>query len=315
MKPLSILFLVFVLVISGCGCCQPDIALHHLFAGKDSTAPTLISWEMTDPKTVRITFDEPVRLTTTPFSIAKNRIIAQAVSKTVLTLALENAMELASSDTLEGRIEDLSGNSRHFSLTLWAKNPNPAMLLINEFTTKGSAANPDRVELVVTARGNLAGLTLYAGTAHSYSDRIVFGDQWVEKGRYLVVSFKESDNNTSEYCSEELQGLGTNNGCLSLALSPEWESPVIDAVVWGNMSTTTFEGFGSAALLAQVNYLHEKGQWYSTQSKDSIDSTSSTATRSFCRYRFVDTNNAEDWYICDTREASFGEINSEKRYE
>jgi hypothetical protein len=270
---------------------------------------------MADPQTIRITFDESVRMTTTPFSITDNRIVTQTVTKSTLTLVLERPMALATSDTLEGRIEDLSGNSRHFSIEIWAKNPTPAMLLINEFTTKGTTTNPDRVELVVTARGNLAGLTLYVGTAHSYSDRIVFADQWVERGKYLVVRFKESDSDTSEYHSQELTGLGTNNGCLSLALTPEWESPVIDAVVWGNMSTTTFEGFGSAALLAQVNYLFEKEQWYSTKSGDSIDSTTSTATRSFCRYRFSDTNSAEDWYICDTREASFGGINSEKRYE
>lgn len=315
MKTLSILLLACVLVTSGCGCRQPDVVLHHLFAGKDGTAPVLISWEMVDPKTVRIIFDEPVRLTTIPFFIAENHIVTQTVSKSALTLTLEHAMELATSAALEGRIEDLSGNSRSFSIMLWAKNPNPAMLLINEFTTKGTAANPDRVELVVTARGNLAGLTLYAGTAHSFSDRIIFGDQWVERGRYLVVRFKESESDNSEYHSEQFNGLGTNNGSLSLALTPEWESPILDAVVWGNMNTTTFEGFGSAALLAQVNYLYETGQWYSTKSADSVDSTTSTATRSFCRYRLTDTNSAEDWYICDTREASFGGINSEKRYE
>ena len=128
-----------------------------------------------------------------------------------------------------------------------------------------------------------------------------------------MVRFQSGDDG-GEYTSENLSGLGSNNGALSLALSPEWESPIIDAVVWGNLVTTTFEGFGSQALQNQVATLFEAGQWVSSSSADSIDSTSSTATRSFCRDRLIDTNSNSDWYICDTRQASFGARNSEKRF-
>ena len=60
---------------------------------------------------------------------------------------------------LKGRVNDWIGNSLTFTLGLWGYNPNLPTLLINEFTTKGSGNNPDRVELLVL-KGNLAGITL-----------------------------------------------------------------------------------------------------------------------------------------------------------
>lgn len=313
MKYATALILALALLFSGCGCRQGEEVVNALLEGRDSTPPVLLSWEMTSATTARLSFDEPVVITSSDFSVAGRAIIDSSVSMGSVTLTLAEPLDLGTSACLEGRVEDLARNSLRFSITLWAKNPNPATLLINEFTTKGTEANPDRVELVATSRGNLAGVTLYAGTAAHYSDRIIFPDRWVERGTYIVVRFQSGDDG-GEYTSENLSGLGSNNGALSLALSPEWESPIIDAVVWGNLVTTTFEGFGSQALQNQVATLFEAGQWVSSSSADSIDSTSSTATRSFCRDRLIDTNSNSDWYICDTRQASFGARNSEKRF-
>ena len=63
-----------------------------------------------------------------------------------------------------------------------------------------------------------------------------------------------------------------------------------------------------------VSYLVQRNQWNSAKSEGSIDSTDSTATRSFCRDKGKDTNSKEDWYICATKEASFGSVNSKKRH-
>lgn len=313
MKHRTIALLCLFLILSSCGCRQGEEVINALLEGRDGTPPVLLSWQMTGPRTLRLTFNEPVVIKKADFVLDNGAVEECVVSMGTVTLTLTEVIPLGQSARLEGRVEDLSRNSIRFSITVWAKNPTPATLLINEFTTKGSEANPDRVELVVTGRGNLAGLTLYAGTAASYSDRIVFEDRWVERGTYLVVRFQEGTDG-GEYRSERLAGLGSNNGALSVAVSPEWESPTIDAVVWGNLVTTTFEGFGSQALLTQVTELFNAQQWTSQRSQDSVDSTSSTATRSFCRSGMVDTNSNADWYICDTRQASFGALNSEKRY-
>ena len=207
MKYATALILALALLFSGCGCRQGEEVVNALLEGRDSTPPVLLSWEMTSATTARLSFDEPVVITSSGFSVAGSAIIDSSVSMGSVTLTLAEPLDLGTSACLEGRVEDLARNSLRFSITLWAKNPNPATLLINEFTTKGTEANPDRVELVATSRGNLAGVTLYAGTAAHYSDRIIFPDRWVERGTYIVVRFQSGDDG-GEYTSENLSEIG-----------------------------------------------------------------------------------------------------------
>ena len=314
MKQILLPLLVFLLLSSGCGCSQPELSLHNLFEQADSSPPVFLSANMQSQHTATLSFNESIAENSVTLWCEQNSVASFTVIDKTLTLNLAKPMQMGTSLPLEGRVEDIRGNSLQFSIELWAKNTHPATVLINEFTTKGSETNPDRVELVVTSRGNLAGLTLYAGVADDWSDRFVFPDRWVERGTYVVVAFSKGEHEAAWYTSALQAGLGSNNGCLSVAMSPEWASPLLDAVMWGNMSTSTFEGFGSASLLSQAQILFQNGQWNSASSEKSIDSNTGTATRSFCRDRLIDTNSSDDWYVCATRQATFGSKNSELRY-
>ena len=314
MKQLLIPILAFLLLCSGCGCSQPELVLYNLFEQADNSPPVFLSATMQSQHTAILSFNERIDEKSVALWCEQNSVATITVMDKTLTLNLAKPLQMGSSLPLEGRVEDIRGNSLQFSIELWAKNTHPATVLINEFTTKGSETNPDRVELVVTSRGNLAGLTLYAGVADDWSDRFVFPDRWVERGTYVVVAFSKGEHEATWYTSALQAGLGSNNGCLSVAMSPEWTSPLLDAVMWGNMSTSTFEGFGSASLLSQAQILFQSGHWNSASSDKSIDSNTSTATRSFCRNRLIDTNSSDDWYICATRQATFGSQNSEQRY-
>nr|WP_321297993.1 hypothetical protein [uncultured Sphaerochaeta sp.] len=307
------LFLLLFPLIS-CGCEQPSAILHDVFAQTDSTPPILLRYEAVNKRVAVLTFDEPLDADAIALQCNYKDIQSVSVSSETVTICLEEDLILGQGVPLEGRVSDKRGNSNRFSLTLWARNQNPPTLLINEFTTKGSDANPDRVELLVTSRGNLAGITLYAGRDGVYTDRYIFADRMVERGAYLVVHFSKGTQEENVLASELQTGLGSNNGCLTLARSPEWESPLLDAVVWGNHTTTTHDGFGSEDLATNVSFLAQCNQWNSLKSEGSIDSTQSTATRSFCREGGKDTNSKEDWYICATKEATFGSENSDKRH-
>ncbi|MEA4859713.1 MAG: hypothetical protein VB127_04465 [Sphaerochaeta sp.] len=313
MKHQLLCSLIMLILLVGCGCEQSPASLHNLFTQTDSTPPKLLQYEAISSKVVLLTFDEPLDDSSVSIVCNTREPSSVSISSETLTICLEEELVLGQGVPLQGRVSDMRGNSLRFSLTLWARNQNPPTLLINEFTTKGSETNPDRVELLVTSRGNLAGITLYAGRDGVYSDRYIFPDRIVERGAHLVVAFSKSSAEDS--LSSELQaGLSSNNGCLTLARSPEWESPLLDAVVWGNHTTTTHEGFGSEDLAMSVSYLAQHNQWNNSKSEGSIDSTESTATRSFCRDKGKDTNSKEDWYICATKEATFGSANSEKRH-
>lgn len=314
MKHQLLCSLIMLILLVGCGCEQSPASLHNLFTQTDSTPPKLLQYEAISSKVVLLTFDEPLDDSSVSIVCNTREPSSVSISSETLTICLEEELVLGQGVPLQGRVSDMRGNSLRFSLTLWARNQNPPTLLINEFTTKGSETNPDRVELLVTSRGNLAGITLYAGRDGVYSDRYIFADRMVERGAYLVVHFSKGTQEENVLASELQAGLGSNNGCLSLARSPEWESPLLDAVVWGNHTTTTHDGFGSEDLATNVSFLAQCNQWNSLKSEGSIDSTQSTATRSFCREGGKDTNSKEDWYICATKEATFGSENSDKRH-
>nr|WP_319776828.1 hypothetical protein [uncultured Sphaerochaeta sp.] len=309
----AILLTLFLCI--GCGCDHQGPSPINLLSAADSTPPTLLKIGSLDQYSACLVFDEPINEHEVFLKTRGNRIASKQVEQASLIITFKDAMSLGEPLPLEGRVEDSRGNSTSFSLLLWAKNTNPPSLLINEISTKGSENNPDRVELFVTNRGNLGGVALFAGTEQEYTDRIIFPEVWVERGDYLVIAFSKGEITTETYRSENQTGLSAKNGCLTLAANPQWDGTLLDAVIWGNHTTQTHEGFGSRTLLEQAQFLAEKGHWNSRNADASINSSDSTATRTMCRDSQKDTNSLDDWYICATRNASFGKRNAEERYQ
>lgn len=306
--------LMLLLLTIGCGCNQEGPQSINLFAQQDSTPPKLLSAKAIDTATIKLHFSEELR--SKPITLRVNGADSTnyICARETIMLYLTSPMPIASSTRLEGRVEDLWGNSTRFSIDVWAHNPNRATVLINEFSTKGSGNSPDRVELVVTKGGNLAGITIANGVGPYAKDRCILGDAYVHAGDLLVIAFQGGTTPT-EYSSEHLGGLSSNNGCITVTQSPDWESPIIDAVLYSNKTTTTHGGLGSRETEEGARLLYQERQWDSPLAEKAIDSTASTATRTLCRDSYKDTNSAEDWYVCDTKEASFGMENSSKRYE
>ena len=306
-------FFALLLMANGCGCDHSIPSVTDLFSQQDSHPPVLLSSKAVDTTTIFLQFDEALENDSITLKINGVANSNHLCNQNTITLFLLAPMELATFSTVEGRVEDKRGNSTRFSLKVWAKNINRASVVINEFSTKGSSANPDRVELLVTKSGNLAGLTIANGSQSSYTDCCILPDKWVYQGDYLVVAFQKGEEKT-QFSSEKLAGLSSNNGCLTVSESPDWESTLLDAVLYSNLTTTTYHGFGSRLLEQGAGELYEKGLWNSFLVEGAIDSSDSTATRTLCRDCGQDTNSNKDWYVCGTREASFGAKNSSKHF-
>lgn len=306
--------LILLLLTTSCGCNQEGPDSINLFAQQDSTPPKLLSAKAVDTATIALKFNEELRDKSITLLVNGKENTNYLYKRETIMLYLTSVMPIASSTRVEGRVEDLRGNSTRFSIEVWAHTPNPASLLINEFSTKGSGNNPDRVELLVTKGGNLAGITIANGVGPNAKDRCILGDKNVFAGDFLVVAFQQGSQ-PPEYSSEHLGGLSSNNGSITVTQSPNWESPVIDAVLYSNKTTTTYSGFGSREGEEGALLLYQGRQWDSSLAEKAINSTNSTATRTHCREACRDTNSEQDWYVCDTKEASFGKENSSKRYE
>jgi hypothetical protein len=317
MKQCKYVFLLpfFLLVIAtGCGCNDSIPSPTDLFAMQDSTPPVLLSCSAVNQTTLCFYFDEPIEKNSVTLAIDKRSTNAFVCNGKSLTVSLSKSMPLASYCTVDGRVEDERGNSCRFTTNIWAKNTNRANALINEFTTKGTENNPDRVELLITKGGNLAGLTLANGIGSNYKDRCILPDKLVTQGEYIVIAFQTGKESVA-YHSEKLEGLSSNNGCLVLSETPAFDSLLLDAVLYGNHTTTTYEGFGSNDLLQSAEYLVQYSQWDTKLEQGCIDSTYGTSTRSLCREKAKDSNSSLEWYVVDTKQSTFGARNSEQRYE
>lgn len=322
---------LLLLILSACTGCEADIGtLHNMLTGKDRNPPVLLSVQAVSPTRIVCRFNEPVRC-----DEAFQWKLHGATPAQLITT--ENEISVISNETIprgeavviEGRVRDEVGNSTWFTSSCWGHNAEIPSLLINEFTTKGTDANPDRTELSVLSDGNLAGITLSDGPEDLWAARIVLPSQRVRRGDFVVIWWKgspleaighgEDGSGIYSYALPESPGLPGNNGVLVLTSTPAPSSKILDAIVYTNRTTSTFDGFGSKELRQKVEKLVESGHWKpATQTIDArcgIDSTYSTATRSICRTPGgVDTDGKEDWHVTPTRGATLGAANTKEQY-
>lgn len=309
MKYLVLLCIGVVCVGLVIGCTEHPPSLLNIFAQRDSSPPVLLDMEMTAPAEACLRFDECIMIKKDAFTIEDNEIIDVSVWDEQLTITFKKPLILGVFSTLEGRVQDLAGNSMRFSIRLWAKNTRIPSLLINEFTTKGSENHPDRVELAVLKGGNLAGVTI-----KTVNDSHTFGDHQVASGDYVVVAFSKGAVEAGSFLSKEQNGLSSNNGYICVHATPEWNAEVLDCVLYSTKEATTHNGFGSKEVAQMAEELTQGLHWNGSMAKDAIDISKATATRSANRNGFIDTNSANDWYICATGNASFGVKNSTNRH-
>ena len=307
---LGILAVLLPVLMIGCSQDTDAVEVFNVFSGADCTSPVLVSTESGSGNVVRLVFSEPVRI----YGASLGQYPARAEGKNVyvsLPLTLGPGMQA----DLEGRVKDYAGNSSGFTVRVWGYNPAVPDILINEFTTKGTARSPDRTELLVLGDGNLNGAVLYAGVPADYDAKFVFGDIDVKKGDFITVWWTEdfpqgSSPGALDFCALCTDGLSSNNGALVLCRSPALGSTVLDAVLYSNF-TASHEGYGTKTALERARWVIGAALWKG----DAIDSSTSTSTRSMSRsLQATDTDSCADWYVTVTGGATFGSANDSEAY-
>jgi hypothetical protein len=237
--------------------------------------------------------------------------------------------------TIEATAADTGGNSITFAAAFYGFNPRKPELKINEFTTQGSKTHPDLVELKILSAGDMAGITIYQGTASNWTDRFVFPRLEVESGDFILVHFKpekisaeinetrtktesgglDASSTAYDFWVRDGNGISGNNGVISIYDQPMGE--IVDGVLYSNRtseSDTRYDGFGSANTKMRALELQSAEEWITEtgtiRPEDGINPEDSSATRSICRQStYTDTNSKTDWHIVPTGKASFGREN------
>ncbi len=311
----SFFVLVVVILLLLLGCTQDvDVGeIINVFSGRDNQAPVLLSVSTASSSVVKIQFNEPVKVYGKSFS----PFTARADGKFIY-VSLNSTLPPGRSSFVGGRVKDYSGNTTGFSVEVWGHNDLIPPIVINEFTTKGSARNPDRTELLAKGGGNINGMALYCGIPDDSDASIIFGDISVKEGDLIVVWWTESlpDDLPKELfgavniCAGTEGNPSSNNGTLVLCDTPSLGASVIDAVVYSNFSAS-HEGFGTRTAMERAHWVEAAGFWEG----DALESTTSTATRSMSRILgSQDTNSSKDWYVTVTGGSTFGLPNVSDAY-
>lgn len=334
--------------------CSPLSGYQDL-SDADYQPPVLLVAETTGRDRYLLEFSEPVQAGGKPMLLigdAENSVVMEIriedTEKHVVILSTEPYLGPGEEGVIRGSVADNSGNRIHFTTVVYGWNDSVPPLLINEFTTQGSASSPDRVELIVLGSGNTAGVTFLDGIDTEYRQKVVLPPIEVEKGDFIIIHcgkeepipYPSAETEAKDQINlptaspsawdvwiEEGIGLSGNNGVITLYSSPR--GSLIDGVLYSNRSSdsdTRYEGFGSTALLEQSRRLLLLGGWKGTDDstlrpqdgilrpQDGINPDDSTATRSMCRVNYGDTDTQSDWHIVPTRGSTFGKQNSSEVY-
>ncbi|MDC7125639.1 MAG: Ig-like domain-containing protein [Spirochaetales bacterium] len=325
-----------------CSSCSPIEDLRD-FSGTDLFPPVIEGISPINERSISLQFNENINIDSAPIITPAVGEITIENKGSNLILNFSSNLNAGTHYVIEATVEDESRNSMKFMMPFYGYNSNIPNILINEFTTQGSAKHPDVVELLVQEGGNLAGLFLVEGTTDYIEDSFTFPSCEVSAGDFILIHFKpkgiaeEIDETTSElsisegfdasdtardFWVEGGNGLGGNNGTICLYSFPGGE--LIDAVLYSNRTSSSdekYSGFGSTKMLNKSIQIQEEGGWNSLSDnlklspEDAINPEDSTATRSICRTPgAADTNSATDWHITPTSGYSFGYNNTEEIY-
>ncbi|MFP4363231.1 MAG: hypothetical protein ACLFR1_05130 [Spirochaetia bacterium] len=320
--------------------CTTDGVFQGPLSG-DLTPPQLLGITEVTETSIQLEFNEPVEISSEDILLAPDLGIesAQAAQETV-TIVFQDECGPGILYRIDAHVTDIQDNSLSFIIPFYGHNPDLPEIVINEFTTQGSRAHPDLVELRVLSEGNTAGLTFFEGVPGEYEQCMVLPSIEVETDDYILIHTKpeaiEEEINETESTDisggldsspeaydlwlSEGTGLSGNNGVLSIYTSPS--GTLVDAVAYSNRTSTSdehYRGFGSTRVMDRMDCIHGQGGWTAAAEQiapeDCIDPEDSTATRSMNRLSTsIDTNSSADWHITPTSGYTFGTINNDDEY-
>ena len=298
-------------VLLGCSHDPEPEEVFNILGGADSVSPSLVSVQPISNTIIRLEFSEPVRVYGSSFE----PLTARSDGKFIF-VSLDASLKPGTQSYVHGRVKDYSGNTTGFTIQVWGFNPDLPEILINEFTTKGTAKSPDRTELRVMGPGNINGMTLYNGVPDNFDSYVVFGDIDVESGDMVVVWWTEeipehvAGEKVIDICAGTGEGLSSNNGAIVLCATPSLGADVLDAVIYSNFSAS-YDGYGTRSAKERADWVFASGAWEG----DPLDSTASTATRSMSRLPDGrDSDGSADWIVTVTGGSTFGAANSSEAY-
>lgn len=300
-----ILFIILFFLIFTPSCNDPNTKIEDILLKKDTEDAKIISSEIRNNNTFSIVLSEVVEIVELSINgvISKDRVLGKEFS-----FPLGRTIKMGEKVTIALTYKKNGGNTTRAYFTLYGKNTRKANMLINEVSIKGTKALPDRVELLVTKSGNIAGFEL---TDDLDSTPLTLPFLEVERGDIIVI-YWNSKANKEDYIRENGKHTYFISGNMSntlisttgaLILFDEHDGTIVDGILYSDFSSSDY---GKEKYEKCESLLIEKNEWYG----EPISSEYVTASRVLTRLKGgIDTNTSEDFFTSQARKSSFGEEN------
>lgn len=310
MKKILFVSILYLFILSSCS--NRDVIIENLLKGEDRTCAEILEYGLVDNSSFSIRFSEKVIIKEVSYNGRKKKV--QIIGDSV-TLTLPFTLDMGEKYTLALTYSKNGGNTTRSFFTLYGKNPDKAGLIINEVSTDGSRTNPDRIELLVTKRGNTGGMMI---TDDEKTTGVVLPDMYVNKNDIIVIYWdtKSGKNTVIRDYEKNLYTYYIDGGMKStlisttgaLLLYDEVGGKVIDALLYSDFTEASMKKEDFLSLLA---FLEEEGEW----DGDPVSSIHVTSSRVLARLPGgIDTDSADDWFTTAARCSSFGEPNTYSPY-
>jgi len=302
---MMLILLIPVMNLTSCGGAGQDGSVVDMILNHECNPPVLKEIEVPAPDSVGIIFDEWIR----PLEDTFGKCTVSS-SGNYLHIGLYSQLIPGQSTEISGTVVDRYGNTNTFNVTVWGLNTDPAVLRINEFTTKGTKTQPDRTELKVIHGGSIAGMVLYDGVPDSMRNMVVLPNLEVQPGTFITVWWNDTlPQNIPETETANINvlaggGLSENNGIMCLCMSPMQGAQVLDCVVWSAMASAQYDGYGTKEVWQRVSQAIDNGWW----TGDPVYSGWSTSTRAMALGR------DGEWYTTVQGGITFGSENISDAY-
>jgi hypothetical protein len=314
------------------GCAQGSAAA--VYPEADLRPPGLLEAGPTDPRSVRLRFDEAVTPVPGSFSSEPPASLEPRADGGELTLSFSSAQAPGLDYALSGEVEDGRGNRTRFLLRFTGWNDRVPSLRLSEAQTgkNSSKSNPHRdyLELEALGPGNIGGVELsWSSSAKSASYR--FPGIEVGEGDFIVLHLApEGLDAERDELGGELAASGGADACPTardlwygamalpdesgvVALSPRPGAPPVDGLFYAaEAKSGALPDDGLGQLVARLG---GSGAWPLGGEKPAWEDAyrwKSSPARSLCRARGGVASAAvkETWYVSATGGQSPGYANA-----
>ena len=210
--------------------------------------------------------------------------------------------------------EDNAGNTTRSSFRLVGKNLDIPEAVINELSIKGTAEQPDRIEILFLEDGNAAGMILADGLVEDANHILILPDIEVRAYDMIVVYWDREPESTETIITGESRAYivsggsdttlsGTNGAVLLLS---EKDGEIMDGLVYTTGESDLADGYGNNRTRNAALFMISCGEWEG----EPVSSSLVTASRVIARLPGApDSNSADDFFITEARKSSFGKPN------